>query len=428
MSQSKNVAHALRLIPNVLSLAIVLGFAQNAFAETATASTDDQFTQGMSAREAGDFEASIKAFQDLLSAEPSLSRVRAELAVSYFKALNFAAAKEQAEQILNDPKTPEPVKINVQKFVDYMAKESQTHVFTPYVNFGYGHDDNINVGPSSNIINIGGAQLVAGASKQTSNHTMLNAGLAHRYLSPKTFNVFGRTAAFIWQSNASYYQNNYSSSNPYDLDVLSVSTGPMLAVANRWRAGVDFSLDHILLGHNKLADFYGITPSATWNLNAVTDISANTKYQRREFDNNVAPGRNSDYVSAGVDIIRKLPKQNLTFQVGANVFNENADVSRFSNDGYQITAGANFKFKDVNNVYTRYSFKNSEFDGVEPIFNQARNEDEKRMTFGYNHRFTQAKIKDWTMDLSYTHTENDANLAIYQYHRNQYALNFGKQF
>ncbi|MDI1298603.1 tetratricopeptide repeat protein [Methylotenera sp.] len=185
-----------------LLLAVISTFAisQNTFASdkvvvadaSSDAAVEQQFAKGMSLREAGDYEAAIAAFQGVLSSEPALGRARAELAVSYLRALNFAAARSEAEKVLADPNTPDVVKLNMQYFLDEMDKQSKPHVFTPYVTFGLGHDTNINAGPSTSIVNLGGGQigtLGSGASPLSRNYNMLNLGLAHRYLSPTPITV-----------------------------------------------------------------------------------------------------------------------------------------------------------------------------------------------------------------------------------------------
>lgn len=398
---------------------------------TSDAAAEQQFSQAMSLREAGEYDASIAIFKSLLSSEPTLGRARAELAVSYLRALNFAAAKAEAEKLLADPNTPKTVNSNMQYFLDEMAKQSKPSVFTPYITFGLGHDDNINAGPSSNTIDLGGGQigtLGSGASPLSRNYNMLNVGLAHRYLSPKPLTLFGRSAAYVWQSNASYYRNDYFNSGDFDLDVLSLSTGPLAIVAERWRMGVDFTYDYIQLGHKKLADIYGISPTVTWNISKNTDITLGSKFQQRQFNDNVTAGRDSDYQSVNLDVSRALFSSKLNLQVGAALFNENADEKRFSNDGYQLSAGANWHVAPEDNLYIKNVYKSSQFDGKEVLFNRARDERENRATVGFNHRFKEKYVKDWTMDASINYIENDSNVSVYTYRRTQFGLNFGKYF
>lgn len=412
-----------------VSLLTYLVQAPLAYAESSEQEAlNNLFFQGMSARESGDYEASVKAFEGVLSADPTLNRARAELAVSYYKLLNFTAAKAQAQQILDNPETPEGVKINIRKFLEKIDNEGKKHIFTPYVTFGFGHDDNINVGPSSNIINLGGAQLVANATEISRNYTLFNAGLAHRYLSPESVQLFNHSAAYLWQTNVSFFQNNYFNSSDFDLNVVSVNTGPLLVVAEKWRLGMDMTYDYIELGHSKLADFYGVTPKVTWNISQFTDITLDAQLQSRAFNDRQAPGRDSTYHSLGLNIARSFLDTKLNLQIGGRLFNENAEDNRRSNDGYQLLASGNYRFNGSDSVYVKNIFRHNDFDGKEPLFNRSRDEDENRTSIGYNHKFTSGYVKDWSIDTSITHTHNNANLPIYEYRRTQYAVNIGRYF
>jgi len=151
---------------SIIGLSVSILFTQQALAENvklaelaAEAKSEEEidalFAKGMRLREAGDYEAAIAAFKGVLSSEPSLGRARAELAVSYLRALNYAEAKAEAEAVLADPNTPETVKFNIEYFLSELEKQSKPHVFTPYITFGLGHDDNINAGPSSSTLQHG---------------------------------------------------------------------------------------------------------------------------------------------------------------------------------------------------------------------------------------------------------------------------------
>jgi len=62
------------------------------------------------------------------------------------------------------------------------------------------------------------------------------------------------------------------------------------------------------------------------------------------------------------------------------------------------------------------------------LFNEARDERENTYTIGFNHRFEEKYIKDWTMDASISHIDNSSNISIYEYRRTQFSLTFGKYF
>ena len=73
-----------------------------------------------------------------------------------------------------------------------------------------------------------------------------------------------RNAQFLWQSNANAYRRDYRAMDGFDLDVVSVSTGPALIAAKHLRMNVDLQADYMRLGNARLAMFKSIVPSVTW--------------------------------------------------------------------------------------------------------------------------------------------------------------------
>ena len=54
------------------------------------------FDEAMIRRGAGELHESIRLYEQILQNQPALSRARAELALTYYQALNFAAARAEA--------------------------------------------------------------------------------------------------------------------------------------------------------------------------------------------------------------------------------------------------------------------------------------------------------------------------------------------
>ena len=129
-----------------------------AFAQTTT-DPEALFSKGLKSRAAGELQESIEAFQSILSIEPTLQRARLELAISYFKALNYAEARRQAQQVLDDPATPDAVKENIRRFLQDIA-------------------------------------LAPSANPARDQALTVSAGISHRYLSPSPTAIAGKEATF----------------------------------------------------------------------------------------------------------------------------------------------------------------------------------------------------------------------------------------
>lgn len=107
-----------------LIAAMVLGACAAQAQGTADASAAEaQYRLGLYQRETGEPYSAIETLETLLSANPSLNRARLELAVAYYRTLNYARARAEAQRVLDDPRTPENVRLSVLSFVKQMELE-----------------------------------------------------------------------------------------------------------------------------------------------------------------------------------------------------------------------------------------------------------------------------------------------------------------
>jgi hypothetical protein len=255
----------------------------------------------------------------------------------------------------------------------------------------------------------------------------LNAGVSHRYLAMDSVNFFGHPAAFLWQSNANYFTNQYQSLGQFDLDVVSVSTGPAIVSRDRYRANLSFQFDDISLGHSHLAQYTSLNPSFTWIVGK-TEITLDGQAQRRSFAQVALVGRDSDYESGGVSVSHTMLDDKLGLIAGARRFNEDAEISRFGNTGKEYFLGASYKPWTGGTIFFRSSLKYTGYKDVEPLFNIARNETEHRNVVGVSHKFGDGFMKDWTVAASANLQQVRSTVSIYTYDRNITGATLSRSF
>ena len=398
-------------------------------ADDGLARAQELFDQAAARRADGDYAESIRLLQRIVSDQPALGRARAELALTQYQALNFAAARSEAEKLLADPSLPPNVRNNLRSLLDRIDLESRTHTLQPFVSVGLGSDSNANVGPSADTVQVGGASLtlVPGSTRQRDTFTQVNAGVSHRYLSPRTLDLMGAGAAMIWQSSASYFTQNYRSLPRFDLDVASLATGPAVIVAGKARAGLSLQHDEIGLGHSRLAGYTGISPNLTLTFGG-TEISADAQSQRRRFHDAANRGRDSQFVSAGLTLGRALAGGAASLQIGARWFNENASDQRFGNRGDEVFAGATWRAWQGGQVFGRSGLRRPSYKDVEPLFNQVRADHERRNSLGLSHSIQSGVGAGIIVTLSASFTRNRSTVPIYQYERDQISLSASKTF
>lgn len=396
-----------------------------------SADAEKLFKEGIFLREQGQIFNSINALETVLTNDPTLQRARLELAVAYFRALNYEQASKQAQRVLDDPKTPETVRLAVLTFLaqikrDEAALAANPHNFEPSISLGAMYDNNVNVGPSGTTLP-GGLVLTPGSSPKSDWASVLQAGVTHTYNSPLVI-PFGQTPTrLIWQSSAGYYHKGYVNMTDFNLTALTFATGPGFIAPNSWRAKLNFQVDNLRLGSEQLGLYSSVAPTATWQLKN-GELTVDGLALHKRFDRKIDDGRDSNYFSAGLSYGHLFFTGKLAAQVGVKGFNEKADLERFTNRGWEGFIGANVAAWTNGSVYGRYSYRTARYDGVEPIFAVAREEFEDRYELGAGHNFKEGLMKDWKLSGNWIRSEAHANVSIYTYQREVLSVNLARSF
>lgn len=423
------------LRPSALLLGLMAAFAitsvpQSAFG--ADADVENLYKEGMYLRETGKLFSAIEALEATLAAKPTLQRVRLELAVAYYRAMNYERAQAEAQQVLNDPNTPDPVKLAVSTFLAQLKKDQemltgQRNAFEPSFSVGLLHDSNVNAGPDGGAVLPGGLVLAPGAVAQEDWATALQGAISHTYQSPTPMR-FGETAArFQWKSQAGLYLRTYSGLSDYNLTVATLATGPAWYAANKWRANVNLQADYLALGGSELAWYLSVAPSVTWQI-GTAELTADVLYVNRDFSRAADQGRDADYTAAGLAYGRLFNNGKAAAQAGLRYFNENASADQYSNDGHEWFLGVNVLAWPNGTVSGRVSQKKANYHGLVPVFAVERDETENRFEIGFAHKFADGKMKGWQLNGSVQRTDNASNVSIYNYQRTLTSLTLGRSF
>lgn len=419
----------MKRVSKITSLLIALGMLLGATTSMAQDDLQTLFDEGMSYREKGNLEASIKAFQSILSNQPNLHRARLELAVAYLQALNYEQAKKNAEQVLNDPTTPDSVKRKIREFLAKVELASSRHTFTPRFSVGYMYDSNVIAGPDESILSSFPSASVA--TKIGDSSSILTAGFSHRYISDRNINVGNIGAAYLWLTQFNVSRTDYSDKDygDYDLEIASLGTGPSL-IAHRWRAGMNLQVDHVRLDEDKYGLFTSVNPHLTLiRNNRKTEITMDAFFQRRDYSRYADQDRSSTYQSLGFSVGHLQQNDKLSLQGGVRLITEDANTARYSNDGYELFVGGSWRQTQALSIYARSSRKEVEFSGAEPAPSSIiRDETQNRHVAGVNYAFRTGPMAGWTLKASVTRTENNSNAPLYDYDRTQTAMIFERAF
>lgn len=398
----------------------------------ANTSVEDRYRQALYQRETGEPYTAIESLETLLAANPTLNRARMELAVAYYRTLNFARARAESQRVLDDPQTPENVKLSVLSFLKQLELEEKAasekpHKFEPTVAVSLLHDSNVNAGPDSAVLP-GGFQLTPGSLSTSDWGVVAQAGLTHTWMSPAPVRLGQSTARFGWVSQGSLYYKTYHQENDYDLGVATLATGPTLMVGNLWRGNLNLQVDHLTFGGSTLGLYTSLSPSASVRLGVNGEITADVQWVRRDFKRDIDEGRDSNYRSAGLAYGHLFNRGQLAVQGGVRWFDESADLDRFTNDGHEYFIGGRLRAWAGGDLFARAAWRRTSYDGVEPLYTAARRETERRLELGASHEFQEGWLQKWQASLTVTHVHNKANLSLYGYNRDTVLLTLARGF
>ncbi|MGH6649160.1 tetratricopeptide repeat protein [Aquabacterium sp.] len=403
-----------------------------AHAQSAPASVEEQYREGLYLRETGRPYSAIETLETILAGNPTLNRARLEVAVAYYRTLNFAKARAQAQAVLDDPNTPDAVRLSVLSFIkqielDEAAAFGRPHKLDYNLSVGAVYDSNVNAGPDNAVLP-GGLLLAPGSTARADGGYALQAGVTHSWLSPTPVRSGESTGRFGWNSQLGVYYKGYGRLSEYNLGVLTAATGPALIMGKNWRGNLNFQADRLTLGDRKLALYTSFSPSATWRLNSGDEFTADAQLAYRNFAQPGDQGRDSHYSSGGFSYGGLFNRNRLTLQAGARMFDEEAMEDRYSNNGYEVFFGGRQNVWDGGDLFGRAAWRHSGYIGVEPFYGVARREDEYRLEFGASQQFKTGWLDKWQGSATVTIIQNQANLALYEYNRNLVQITLGRSY
>ncbi len=418
--------------PAVICITALLQSPGIAVAADATAVLQGEFDSALTAIEEDRLRTAREKLQALLAGNPSLHRARLELARVHYLSADYAQARVEAQRVLDDPNTPAGVRTTVLAFLAQSAEDErrlgQRHQWTPSIYAGLMYDDNVNIGPRNDIIDVGN---VADASLPREDVAwVINPSLSHVYNPGRRFESGEHEGSFLWQTDLSAYRRGYFDESDFNLGVLTLRTGPAWVVPRHWRASIGLQADNIWFGGSNLALFTGVNPSVTWNIGKQTEFTVDGNFTRREFDDSVNSGRDGHLGKGSVALTRYFNDRRWAAQAGAGYTRFNADESRFGYSSPDAHIGVIAEAWENGVVFGRIGYAGYDFDGTEPVPYElrSRDDDEIRFAAGFEHEYRNGWLKDWSLLGNWIFTDNDSNLDAYTYDRHIVNLGLSRSF
>lgn len=386
------------------------------------------FATAMKERASGQVFSAIQTFEYLLSQRPSLNRARLELAVSYNHASRYKAAIQQLNTVLNDPRTPDKVRLVVLAYLGQIKSNrlepAAKNQFSYYAKMGVLYNTNINFAPlqGSQTYNIPAGQNISSPGLETF------FSFSHRYSRKKPVDVADSAARFQWQNQLSWTGNNYTRNNNYSLNIVSLSTGPALIVAGHWRGSINLQLDQTYFGTSTLGTFTSLNPQVTFDLGKHQSLLLEASYTDNNFTRTTDNGRDGDTVLAGIAYTTLLNGVNNGLETGFRLIRQAANDNQFGFNSYQLYFGGFIATAPSANIYLNVHLQHYNFDAADTLSGITRDELEGRYTMGYNYDFSAGNLKGWTMNTHVSFTKNNSNVGAFSYNRTIVGINLARYF
>ena len=393
------------------------------------------FEEAMQLRDSGDLFGSMEIFETILSRQPGLSRARLELAVAYHQAHRYQEARQQLQKVLDDPETPAAVKLSVTAYLAQLssdekktAKRSSSSV---YLSAGLFSDSNVNLGPTE-IQNPDATAItdISGAG------SVVMLSYSHRSRASQPLTMGKKQVNMEWHSQLmSYNKMHTGEENRFNLNVLSLTTGPALIADKSWRAALNVKIDKIYFDADPYAFYVGLNPLFTLIFDKQLEVTFESRVTAREFSTLAGEQLRGTEKTHGVSVTKYYSKSGIGVEAGMRYHSNGADEATLEAKGMSLYVGGQMGVWKDGRAYFRAQARNYEYQAIDTLrgFTEARDDTEVRMLLGVSHRFTSGAMKSWTANMQYSYTDNssntnDAALQALDYKRNVFEMNLRRYF
>ena len=396
-----------------------------------------QFEEALDNRESGKVYDAIKIFENMLATNPYLNRARLELAVAYHEASLYEKAIEQFQIVLDDPETPESVRLAILAYIGQLYSDELepegSHHFSQYVKAGLIYNSNINVVPGVGNIIVNGREFFLPSEEISSVGTDIVVSASHRYRRKKPFNVDGARTSFEWQSQASVSSNLYTETSDFNLNIISADTGPAFISAGRWLGAIPLRVDYVNLGQSSLATAFSVNPYISFDLGSYRSILVESSFLTRNYADTVNEPQDGNLVMAGAAYTTLLQSLNTGIEAGFRLRNRSAEDDQFAYDGLTLYFSGYTSVTELSSVYLKANYRKFDYKAPDTIIDDTnttlvRNDDEITASIGYNLDIKDGFLGKWTLNTEIAYTENTSNIDAYDYDRLLLSLNLSRYF
>ena len=362
-----------------------------------------------------DYSRARLAFERVLQANPGNDRGRIELAQTHALQRQYHLATQEFETVLSH-NPPKAVKENIEQYLRKMKTASNRWTASGRLDTGVFSDDNVNVGPDSQIISI--APIVFGTQSITeltlgeeSKPTRGKGGFGS--LSLSTAYDVGAEAGWLLAADGLAYLSLIKDMSKHDSLFCQASVGPQKS-DSRSMIQLPVKVAHISSGHDPLMTSYGLAPVFAYapgsegQFQLLTSLSAERRDYRKLND------RDGYFCSASETLRYAWAHGKHSVLTSFAIMRDNTVANIYQYDGWSSTSGINIQAHERATVYAQVKFAGSDYAEKETLAPRIREDKLQQYLVGINSPLSAALL----LDINYQKTSNQSSFSLYEYNRN----------
>lgn len=370
-----------------------------------------RFLAALQAIDAGAYQDAIDLLDTILEDHPDLLRVRLELARALFlKGGEDIRAQFQFERVLGGD-LPETVRLNIGRFLSAIRARRS---WSLTAGLALVPDSNINSGPSSREVTIGGLpfQLSDQATEQSGLGLQFSLGGSYRLPLAERWRL--QLGGLLFHK--AYDQSRFNDS------LAQWSIGPR-HLFERGEIGLAFVGYHRLYGDDPYALATGLRLDGNYLLTDRLRFEAGLQY--RDVDYHKADDLDGGTLDLDITFRQALTPTLLAYGTGLY---SRTDARRDSQDSESrgLALGAYADFGAGISLGLSVRFTVTEYEGLQPLFGRERQDTEWQESLVFLHRGV--KILGATPNLRYTRVDHDSTISAYAYPRNLFEIGLTREF
>jgi tetratricopeptide (TPR) repeat protein len=382
---------------------------------------DIMFWIGNSAARSGKLALAKEQYEKMLRIDPSLNRVRLELATVLFAMGEDEAARKELATVKAD-NPPAQVLESIAKLEKTITERSRKYAWNLRASGGWIWDDNITSGPNAGVYTLpGGSTFTPAPSSSKIRDDGFLATASGNFL----YDI-GDRKNFMWDTGANVYSKTYRNYGEYDYLAANVYTGP-------WWAGRDgivkvpFNLTNTYYSSDRLSYLMSVDPSYEHFFSRAFSLRAAYTYKDERFYKETLAA-DLDNISHIVELAPTFYFVNrrhiLTGRIGYDLHTAKSHIFSY----YAPYASVSYftRFPTRTELYLAYQWTQRDYAKVQP-FPYAGQERHDTRNY-YTASISQPFMKYFFASYAFAYTDNQSNLDLYTWDKTTHTISVGCKF